>query len=344
MTSSPVDFPSVFSQLHSPRSLDATTAEQVFRAILSGEWTPAQIAGFLVALRMKGESPEVVTAAVRTLRANMIPLQHSLGAVFDTCGTGGDGHNSVNISTGAAIIAAAAGVTVAKHGNRAASSKSGTADVLEELGIRLDLPPEKQSQILQDAGIAFLFARSHHPAMKYAGPPRAELKIRTIFNILGPLSNPASATHQLVGAFSHEVRPLMASALCELGIEAAWVVHGDDGLDEISPFGSTQVSAVAEGKISEFEVTPATFGLNVSPPGAIDGGDARFNADAMLSVLRGEPHPSRDAFVMNAAGCLVVARGLEPRAAAKQCQELLDNGGALAQLDTWRNACKKAAC
>lgn len=343
-TASPLQFSEVFEELNSSADFTAGMAERVFSTILSGAWSSVQIAGFLVGLRMKGETPEIVTAAARAMRANMIPLEHSCGPVFDTCGTGGDGHNSVNISTGAAIVVAAAGVVVAKHGNRAASSKSGTADVLEELGIRLDLPPAKQAQILKDAGIAFLFARAHHPAMKYAGPPRADLKIRTIFNILGPLCNPARASHQLVGAFSHQVRPLMANALCSLGVEKAWVVHGDDGLDEVSPFGPTQVSCVEGGKVSERTITPETFGLKLSSPGAIDGGDAAFNADVMLRVLRGESHRARAAFVLNAAACLVVAQGLDPIAAAEHCEELLDNGQALALLQKWRSACDRATC
>jgi anthranilate phosphoribosyltransferase len=336
-------FPEVLAELRSRHGLGADTARRVFDAIFGGEWTPAQIGGLLVALHIEGETPVVVSAAARAMRAKMVPVEHSLPLVFDTCGTGGDGHGTVNISTGAALLVAAAGVPVAKHGNRAASSRSGSADVLAALGLSLDVPPAAQAGVLGQANIAFLFAPAHHPAMKYAGPPRRELGVRTIFNLLGPLANPARATHQLVGAFSHDVRRLMANALRDLGITGAWVVHSEDGLDEISPSAPTHVSVVTASGIEERVVAPEDFGLEPKPIASIRGGDPAQNAAVLQQVLAGEPHPARPAFILNAAAALCVARGASPAAAADQARQTLDSGAALDTLRKWRDATQRAA-
>ncbi len=338
----PMAFADVFEQLHAGGELSAARTTALFDSILSGGWTPVQIAGLLVALRMRGETPAVVAAAARAMRAKMVRVGPVASPLMDTCGTGGDGKNTINISTAASLVVAAAGVAVAKHGNRAASSTSGTADVLEELGIDVELPPAAQTGVLERAGICFLFARAHHPAMRYAGPVRAELKIRTIFNMLGPLCNPAGATHQLVGTFSHSARELMAGALAELGTERAWVVHSDDGYDELSPFGETRVSVVEGGAVTSRVTSPEEFGLAPSAPGAIDGGSAADNADTLRALLDGQRHPARPAVVLNAAASLVVAKGMAPMQAAGLASQLLDDGSAKQVLQRWRAACEAA--
>jgi len=336
------EFSEVLDELSSPSGLSAETARGVFDAILRGDWAPTLIAGLLVALRMRGETAAVVGAAARSMRANMLVVEHSFPVVFDTCGTGGDGLGTINVSTGAAVIVAASGIPVAKHGNRAASSRSGSADVLGALGVSLEVPPEAQCRVLGEANIAFLFAPAHHPAMKHAGPARRELGVRTVFNMLGPLANPARATHQLVGAYSHEVRRIMAGALLDLGV-TAWVVHSEDGLDEISPFAPTHVSVVAEGVIRERVVTPADFGLAASAPGAIAGSTPEVNAGILRQVLSGEPHPAVTALLLNAGASLALARGDSLRDGAELARETLASGAALRTLETWCAATRRAA-
>jgi anthranilate phosphoribosyltransferase len=337
-----LEFPEVLVELRGPSGLSADTARLVFDSILRGEWAPAQIAGLLVALHLRGEDARVVGSAARAMRATMIAVEHSLPLVFDTCGTGGDGFGTVNVSTGAALIVAAAGVPVAKHGNRAASSRCGSADVLAVLGVSLDVPPAAQSGVLAEANIAFLFAQAHHPAMKHAGPVRRELGMRTVFNMLGPLANPARATHQLVGAYSHEARRIMAGALLDLGV-TAWVVHSEDGLDEISPFAPTHVSVVADGAIQERVITPADFGLPASAPGAIAGGSPEENAVILRRVLAAEPHPSTTAFLLNAAAALAIARGMSLPDAVEQARTSVTSGAALRTLEAWCAASQRAA-
>jgi anthranilate phosphoribosyltransferase len=337
-----LEFPEVLVELRSPSGLSAETSRLAFDAILRGEWAPTQIAGLLVALHLRGESALVVGSAARAMRASMLAVEHSLPLVFDTCGTGGDGLGTVNVSTGAALIVAAAGVPVAKHGNRAASSRCGSADVLAALGVSLDVPPAAQSSVLVEANIAFLFAQAHHPAMKHAGPVRRELGVRTVFNMLGPLANPARATHQLVGAYSQEARRIMAAALLDLGV-TAWVVHSDDGLDEISPFGPTRVSVVADGAIQERVITPADFGLAPSAPGAIAGGTAEENAVVLRRLLAAEPHPSTTAFLLNAAAALAIARGVSLPDAVEQARASIASGAAQRTLDDWCAASQRAA-
>jgi anthranilate phosphoribosyltransferase len=333
-------FAQVFAEITSPSGLPAATLGRVFDAILAGEWTSAQIAALLVALRMRGETPAQVAAAASAMRRAMVPVEHGLPVVLDTCGTGGDGAHTLNISTGAAVIAAACGVVVAKHGNRAVSSRSGSADVLEALGIPLDVPAARAHEVLAEAGIAFLMAPAHHPAMRHAAPTRRELGIRTLFNVLGPLANPARASHQLLGAYDDALRPLLAETLRELGLVRAWVVRGADGLDEVSPHAPTRVTELANGALRELEVTPEDFGLPRLPVEAIRGGDAAENARVLERVLGGGEHPSRDAFLLNAAAALVVAQGLEPKAATARARAALENGDAARTLERWRTAAR----
>jgi anthranilate phosphoribosyltransferase len=331
----PRKFSEVFAELVageiSPRAV-----EDAFDAILSGSWAPVQIAGFVTALRVSGETAPIIAAAARAMRRAMIPVQHALPVVVDTCGTGGDNLGTVNLSTGAAIIVASAGLPVAKHGNRAMSSQTGSADVLEALGIPVDLAPTAAGEVLGEAGITFLFAQAHHPSMRHAAQARKELGIRTIFNCLGPLANPAGATHQLLGAPDERLRPIMASVLASLGVTSAWVVRGENGLDEMSPCGPTRVSAVSTGKATELVVGPEDFGLEPIQIDALRGGNAAFNAGVLEAVLSNEPHPSLNGFLLNAAAALVVAQGLSPKDAAARARELVTSGAARRQLDTWR--------
>ena len=333
-------FARVFEELTRPAGLSGETVRRVFDAIFAGAWSPAQIGALLTALRLSGDSAETIRAAAEAMRAAMLRVPHDFPRLLDTCGTGGDGSGTLNLSTGAALIAAAAGVPVAKHGNRAATSRSGSADVLEALGIPLDLPANEQGAVLRDAGIAFLFAQAHHPAMKYAMPVRRELGIRTIFNCLGPLANPAGATHQLLGAYDDGMRSVLAQALAGLGTTRSWVIRSTDGMDEVSPYAPTRVTEVENGKLTEFEIAPEDFGLRPSPAGAIQGGETPANAKVLSDVLGGESHVSRDAFVLNAAAALVVAEGLAPRAAADRAREVLENGAARRVLERWREVAR----
>lgn len=312
-----------------------------FDAILAGDWTPVQVGAFAVALRLRGESPEIIAAAAEALRANMTVVSHGLPQVLDTCGTGGDGAQTLNLSTAAALVVAACGVPVAKHGNRSVSSRCGSADVTEALGVPLDVPPEAQAAVLREVGLVFLFAPAHHPALRHASQARRELGVRTIFNALGPLANPARATHQLMGVYEDRLRPVAARALAGLGV-TAWVVRGDDGLDEVSPGATTRVSAVKAGVVQELAVAPEDFGVPRVAREALAGGTAEENARAIAAILAGEPHPARDAVVLNAAACLVVARELAPRAAADEAREALEGGRAADVLERWRTAARRA--
>ncbi|HEV8244628.1 MAG TPA: anthranilate phosphoribosyltransferase [Polyangiaceae bacterium] len=331
-------FAGIFGELSGPGGLAPNSVRLVFDAIFSGAWTSAQIGGFLVALRLQGDSAEVIRAAAEAMRAVMIPVEHDFETLLDTCGTGGDGSHTLNLSTGAAIIAAAAGVPVAKHGNRAATSKSGSADVLEALGIPLDVPCAAQVDVLRDARIAFLFAGAHHPAMRHAMPIRRELGIRTLFNCLGPLANPARVSHQLLGAYDDAIRPILAEALRGLGTRRAWVVRSSDGMDEVSPCARTRVTELSGGKLSEFEIAPEDFGIAPLSAADIRGAEPASNAAALLAVLAGEPHPARDAFVLNAAAALCVALELQPKQAADRAREALESGAAQRTLETWRKS------
>jgi anthranilate phosphoribosyltransferase len=339
--SEPLAFTAAFRAITSEAGPRADTMRAAFEAILAGAWTPVQVAGFLVSLRMHGENAEMIGAAAQAMRSAMVPVEHGLEATLDTCGTGGDGLGTVNVSTAAAIVVASLGIVVAKHGNRAVSSRAGSAEVVEALGIPVDVPADRQAMVLRQAGIAFLFAPTHHPAMKHAIVARRELGIRTLFNILGPLANPARATHQLVGTYDDTLRPVMADTLRALGTRRAWVVRGEDGLDEVSPSGPTRVTELADGALRERVITPEDFGLARSTPEALRGGDALGNAAIILEVLRGETHPARAAVVLNAAAATVVARGGSLREAAEQVERAITSGRAMAALQRWRAAVRE---
>jgi anthranilate phosphoribosyltransferase len=300
------DFKALIARVASGASLTRQEAATAFDRMMSGEATPSQMGGLLMALRVRGETVDEITGAVTTMRAKMLGVKAPADAV-DVVGTGGDASGSFNISTCAAFIVAGAGVPVAKHGNRALSSKSGSADVLHALGIKIELTPEQVGTCISEAGIGFMFAPAHHPAMKNVGPTRVELGTRTIFNLLGPLSNPAGVKRQMVGTFSkHWVEP-MAQVLKNLGADSIWVVHGSDGLDEITTAGSTSVAALENGQIRTFEVTPEDAGLTRSQPGALKGGDGEANARTLLDVLKGKKSAYRDVSLLNAGAALIVA-------------------------------------
>lgn len=337
-----ISFASAFGEIASPAGPTPAGVSAAFSAILSGAWTPVQVAGFVVSLRLRGETAEIIAAAAQAMRRAMLPVEHGLPATLDTCGTGGDGMGTLNVSTAAAIVVASLGIAVAKHGNRAVSSRAGSAEVLEQLGIPLDLSPERQAAVLREAGIAFLFAPAHHPAMKHAAVARRELGIRTIFNVLGPLANPARATHQLLGTYDDALRPVMAATLRELGTRRAWVVRGEDGLDEVSPSTATHVTELSDGQLCERVVVPEDFGIPRSPPEALRGGDAADNARVIQAILQGNEHPARSAIVLNAAAALLVARGGSPVEAAEQAGAAIASGRAQATLERWRAAARTA--
>ncbi len=277
-----------------------------FDRMMSGEATPSQMGALLMALRVRGETVEEITGAVTTMRAKMLTVDAPADAI-DVVGTGGDASGSYNISTCAAFIVAGAGVPVAKHGNRALSSRSGAADVLGALGVRIDLAPDAITRCITQAGIGFMFAPAHHPAMKHVGPTRVEIGTRTIFNLLGPLSNPARVRRQMVGVFSRQWVEPLAHVLKKLGSERAIVVHGSDGLDEITTAGPTSVASLENGTVRAFEIAPEDVGLARAKPEALRGGDAQHNAEALADVLRGGKGSFRDVALFNAAAALMVA-------------------------------------
>ncbi len=300
------------------RSLTREQAREVMSAVLHGQATDAQIAALLVALHMKGETVEEIVGFAEAIRAAAAPLalerdsaldvsDTERDALVDTCGTGGDASGTFNISTATALAVAGAGVRVAKHGNRSVTSKCGSADVMEALGININLPPARVAACLEQVGIAFLFAPAMHSAMKYVQPARRELRLRTVFNLLGPLTNPAHASAQVVGVYSAELVEKVAEALSMLGLKRALVVHGSDGLDEITVTGPTRVAEVRNGSVTGYEVTPEQFGIERSPMESLMGGDAAENAAIIRSVLGGEKSPKRDVVLLNAAAALVAA-------------------------------------
>ncbi len=335
-----IAFQQVFDEIANDTGPTPHIIREAVDAILMGAWTPVQVAGFAVALRMRGEHADIISAAAQTIRAHMIPVDHGLPIVADTCGTGGDGKGSINLSTAAAFVVAAAGIPVAKHGGRSVSSRSGSADVIEALGIPIDIDPDKQVYVLRSAGIAFLFAPAHHPALRHSQVARRELAVRTIFNALGPLANPAHATHRLLGTYNHALRPVLAKVLADLNVRRAWVVRGDDGLDEVSPFGATRVTEVAAGKFRERVIHPESFGLKPSSPGSIDGGSAAENAHVIRAIFEGTTHPARDAIILNAAAALAVCREVDDEKnfpdLAAEATHAIDSRNALRKLETLR--------
>jgi len=314
-------------------SLSADEAEAAFNIIMSGDATEAQIGAFLMALRVRGETVDEITGAVRTMRAKALAVNAPAGAI-DVVGTGGDGSGTYNISTAAAIVAAGSGVPVAKHGNKALSSKSGAADVLTALGVNIDADMALVERAIAEAGIGFLMATRHHSAMKYVGPPRMQMATRTIFNLLGPLSNPAGVTRQFTGVFAKDWIEPMANVLNNLGCEAAWVVHGADGLDEMTTTGPTYVAELKDGKVSTFEVSPENAGLPTAQSEDLKGGDGEHNAKALRAVMDGDAGPYRDVTIYNAAGALIVAgKATDLKDGASQAAAAIDDGRAKAALD-----------
>jgi anthranilate phosphoribosyltransferase len=331
------DFPPLLARLLGPHEVAPADVRAGFDAILAGAWTPVQVGAFAVALRMRGESAEVIVSAAEAMRAAMTAVDHAHAVVVDTCGTGGDGAHTLNLSSAAAVVVAACGVVVAKHGNRSVSSRCGSADVFEALGIPMDVAPHRQTEVLREAGIAFCFAPAHHPALRHAAQARRELGTRTIFNALGPLANPARASHQLIGVYEDRLRAVAARALGRLGSRRAWVVRGEDGLDEVSPCAPTRVSELTEdGEVRERVVSPEDFGIERVDRAAIAGGDAAENARALVAILEGARHAAREAVVLNAAAALVVSTGEDPRQAAQRAREAIASGAAVGMLETWR--------
>ncbi|OHV71851.1 anthranilate phosphoribosyltransferase [Ensifer sp. LCM 4579] len=286
-------------------ALSRDDARAAFEIIMSGAATPSQIGGFLMALRVRGETVDEIVGAVGAMRTRMLPVEAPEDAI-DIVGTGGDGAGTYNISTLASLIVAGAGVPVAKHGNRALSSKSGTADALSCLGVKLDIGPEAIARCIREASVGFMFAQQHHSAMRHVGPTRVELGTRTIFNLLGPLSNPAGVKRQLVGVYAPQWVDPIAEVLRDLGSESVWVVHGE-GLDEITTTGLTKVAALEDGRIRSFELKPADFGLAPATLDALKGGDGAHNAAALQAVLDGEENAYRDISLANAAASLMIA-------------------------------------
>jgi len=313
--------------------LSEDDAAAAFDIIMSGDATPAQIGAFLMALRVRGETVEEISGAVRTMRAKALHVEAPANAI-DIVGTGGDASGTFNISTGAALVVAACGVPVAKHGNRALSSKSGAADVLTALGVNIDVDMDYVKQAIWEVGIGFLMATRHHSAMRHVAGPRVEMGTRTVFNLLGPLSNPAGVKRQFSGAFAREWIEPMAQVLGRLGSEKAWVVHGADGLDELTTTGSSYVAELKDGAVSTFEVAPADAGLSTVAPEDLKGGTPEDNAEAMRAMLAGEAGPFRDVVLYNAAAALIVAdkvSGLTDGVA--MAAEAIDSGKAAQTLE-----------
>jgi anthranilate phosphoribosyltransferase len=326
-------FKGLIGKVATGAALSRDEAATAFGQMMSGEATPSQMGALLMALRVRGETVEEITGAVTTMRAKMLRVEAPPEAI-DVVGTGGDASGSFNISTCAALIVAGAGVPVAKHGNRALSSRSGAADVLAALGVNIDLNPQQIATCIREAGIGFMFAPAHHPAMKNVGATRAELGTRTIFNLLGPLSNPAGVRRQMVGVFSRQWTEPLAHVLQNLGAQSVWVVHGSDGLDEITTSGPTSVTALENGAIRSFEISPEDVGLPRAKPEHLRGGDAASNAQAVEAVLEGKPGPFRDVALFNAAAALVVAgKAKDLQSGLHLATKALDSGEAEARLD-----------
>jgi len=316
------------------RSLSEEEAAGVMEEIMSGEATPAQLAAFLVALRLKGETTEEITGMARVMRAKALRVPFEGASLLDTCGTGGDGMGTFNVSTAAAFVAAGAGAIVAKHGNRAMTSQCGSADVLEALGARIDLPPEGVAHCLREVGVGFMFAPAFHPAMRFAAGPRREIGVRSVFNILGPLTNPAGAKAQVLGVADAAIGEKMTQVLGRLGCRHALVVHGEDGLDEMTLGGSTLVYELKEGDIRSYRVTPEEVGLRPASGQAVKGGSPQENAAAIRAVFGGERGPLRDIVLLNSAAALVAADKVATLAeGVGLAAQAIDSGAAREKLD-----------
>ena len=314
-------------------SLSAEQAAAAMNEIMTGEATPAQVGAFLTALRIKGETVDEIAGMARVMREKSLHVSVE-GDVVDTCGTGGDGSGSFNISTTAAFVVAGAGVTVAKHGNRAMSGSTGSADVLEALGVQIALSPESVARCLNEAGFGFMFAQGYHPSMRFAAGPRREIGIRTVFNILGPLTNPAGADRQVIGVADPSMADRMARVLGQLGSRKALVVHGSDGMDEITITGPSTIWQLENGEVTEFEVTPGDLGVSVSPADSIRATSSEHSARIARSVLSGESGPARDVVLLNAAAALVAADRSDSLAAGVElAARSIDSGEAQAKLD-----------
>ncbi|WP_264044881.1 anthranilate phosphoribosyltransferase [Methylobacterium flocculans] len=326
-------FKPLLAKVATGAGLDRAEARRAFDDLLSGEVTPVQAGAFLMALKVRGEAPDEIIGAVEAMRARMLPV-HAVPGAIDVVGTGGDHSGSYNVSTLAAIIVAACGVPVAKHGNRAATSRSGAADVLAALGVRIGLAPDELSLCLAEAGLCFMFAQTHHGAMRHVAPVRAELPTRTIFNMLGPLANPAGVTRQLFGVSSPAWAEPLTAVLAELGSDRVWTVHGSDGLDEITVTGPTAVVALEAGRVSRFTIDPREVGVPLHGLDALRGGDPEHNAVALRQVLEGARNAYRDIAVLNAGAALVVAQGAGTLAdGVTRAAEALDSGAARATLN-----------
>ncbi|MGA9867766.1 MAG: anthranilate phosphoribosyltransferase [Acetobacteraceae bacterium] len=326
------DLKPILARLAGGATLSEAEAEAAFNVIMSGEATPAQIGALLMAMRVRGETVAEITGAVRAMRARMTAIEAPDGAI-DVCGTGGDNAGTLNVSTAVTFVLAGCGVPVAKHGNRALSSRTGGADVLAALGVNVDAPVDRLAAILGAAGCVFLFAPRHHPSMRHAAGPRVELGTRTIFNLLGPLANPAGVRRQMIGVFDPVWAGPMAETLGRLGTERAWIVHGQ-GLDELTVAGENAVTELRDGTLRHFAVTPEDAGLPRAPIGAIGGGDPPFNAAALRALLEGARDPYRDTVMLNAAAAMIVAgRVGELRDGVALAERTLESGAALAALE-----------
>jgi anthranilate phosphoribosyltransferase len=317
------------------RDLTEAEAAATMHEILSGEATPAQLGAFLMALRLKGETVDEVAGMARVMREHALRVEVE-GPLLDTCGTGGDERGTFNVSTAAALVAAGAGVRVAKHGNRAMTSECGSADVLEAVGARIDLTPDQVAQCIRQTGFGFMFAQAFHPAMKHAAGPRREIGLRTVFNILGPLTNPAGAQHQLLGVAREEIAPKIAAALQRLDGRHALVVHGNGGIDEMSISGPSSVHEVRDGQLRQFTVAPEDAGLPVAQAEEIRGGPPQENAVVLRAVLDGARSPIRDVVVLNAAAAILAADGAtDLKSGANLARDAIDSGAAAKKLEDW---------
>ena len=322
-------------------TLSVDEAADAMAAIMTGDATPAQIGALLVGLTMKGERPAEIVGLARTMRGNAVQLSKRFHDVFDTCGTGGDRSGTFNISSAAALVAAAAGLRVAKHGNRSVSSQCGSADVYEALGVNIAAAPGVVEHCLEQVGIAFFFAPTFHPSMRHAAPVRRELGVRTAFNLLGPLTNPAGTTRQLVGVPHTELTELIARSLLMLGSDRAWVVHGADGIDEMSTTGHTKVSECRDGAVSTFYVHPADFGIPKADARDLQGGDAAANASILREIFAGEKGPRRDVVLLNAGAALFIGgKAASVRDGIEHAGHAIDSGAVRAKLDAMIAASK----